>query len=127
MVYLDENPSVIAWSSEEIVIPYISPKDGRQHRYFVDFYLKVKKPDDTIKEYLWEVKPHKETIPPVAKTRTEVLAETKGNRRKYYLDVIKYGINNAKWEAARAYCESRDWTFQTVTEKHLASMVGLKK
>jgi hypothetical protein len=37
MVYLDENKSIIQWSSEEIAIPYISPLDIRYHRYFPDF------------------------------------------------------------------------------------------
>ena len=37
MVYCDSNSSIKEWGSEEIVIPYISPVDGRRHRYFPDF------------------------------------------------------------------------------------------
>jgi hypothetical protein len=32
MKYLDENPNVIEWKSEEIAIPDISPVDNRIHR-----------------------------------------------------------------------------------------------
>ena len=34
MVYCDSNPSIFAWASEEIAIPYLSPLDGKIHRYF---------------------------------------------------------------------------------------------
>ena len=31
---LDKHPDVLKWGSEEIIIPYRSPIDGRVHRYF---------------------------------------------------------------------------------------------
>ena len=52
MVYCDKNTSVIEWGSEEIIIPYRSPKDGRIHRYFPDFYMKVKQKNGTTKKPL---------------------------------------------------------------------------
>ncbi len=64
MKYLDENINVLKWSSEEIVIPYISPIDNRPHRYFVDFYMEAIGRDGKIKKVLMEVKPHKQTQPP---------------------------------------------------------------
>lgn len=118
-VWADTDPQVLEWSSEEIVIPYISPKDGRKHRYFPDMWLKIKASDGTVREMIWEIKPHKEAIQPVPKTRDQVLMESKSSRRKYYLEVIKYGINARKWEAAKLYCEQRGWTFHIITEKHL--------
>ena len=42
MVWCDKNPLVLEWGSEELYIPYRSPKDGRIHRYFPDFYMKLK-------------------------------------------------------------------------------------
>jgi hypothetical protein len=39
MIRLDEDPSIISWGSEEVVIPYRSPIDNRIHRYFVDFIV----------------------------------------------------------------------------------------
>ena len=41
MRYLDGNDSILKWSSEEIIIPYRSPIDGKVHRYFPDFWIKT--------------------------------------------------------------------------------------
>ena len=47
--YLDNHPNILEFSSEEHVVPYISPLDGKYHRYFVDFYLKVLTKEKEIK------------------------------------------------------------------------------
>jgi hypothetical protein len=39
MVYCDNTKSVLEWGSEEVIIPYVSPWDGKVHRYFPDFYM----------------------------------------------------------------------------------------
>ena len=49
MMYCDTNESVIEWSSEEIIIPYLSPWDGRIHRYFPDFYIKTNQHNGSMK------------------------------------------------------------------------------
>jgi hypothetical protein len=41
--YCDINPNILKWSSEPLFIPYWSPIDKREHKYFIDFYIKVKK------------------------------------------------------------------------------------
>ena len=56
--WLDSHPDVISFSSEEIVIPYISPADGRYHRSFPDFFVKIRSKDGTINNMILEVKPH---------------------------------------------------------------------
>lgn len=122
MKYLDENESVIEWASEEHPIPYLSPLDGRYHRYFVDFWIKVQRPDGTLREYLWECKPSKEAVQPVLKEDA-----SKAAKRRFALDVRKYAVNNAKWTAARKLCEQKGWTFHIITEKQLASLVNSKK
>jgi hypothetical protein len=115
MVYFDLNPKIIQWSSEEIVIPYKSPIDGKWHRYFPDFFVKIKNTSKTEKEYqietiLIEVKPFKETIEPKIKKRMT---------RQYLVEVHKWGINSAKWKAAAEYCKDRNWQFKILTEKEL--------
>ncbi len=57
MKYLDENPNVIWWASEELPIPYRSPVDNRIHRYFPDFIVKVRRKDGLVMTYILEVKP----------------------------------------------------------------------
>jgi hypothetical protein len=110
MVYLDENKSIIQWSSEEIAIPYISPIDNRYHRYFPDFYIKARDKNGNIVEQLLEVKPRKETIEPTKKKRIT---------KQYITEVTTWGKNQAKWKAAEEYCLDRGWQFKLITEKEL--------
>lgn len=111
MNYLDTHPEVIQWSSEEVVIPYKSPIDRRIHRYFPDFvYTSVRNGKrDTV---MVEIKPYAQTVPPV-------LAEGKKVDRRYKTKVITYGINDAKWRAAREFCADRGWQFRIMTEYDL--------
>lgn len=122
MKYLDETDSVIEWASEEHIIPYLSPIDGKYHRYFVDFWLKVQRPDGTIREYLWEVKPSNQAVTPVLKEDA-----SKSQKRRYALAVRTYAVNNAKWEAAREICRRKGWTFHIITEKQLSSFTKFGK
>jgi ABC-type phosphate transport system substrate-binding protein len=52
MKWCDLNHNVLQWGSEEVVVPYISPVDNKTHRYFVDFFIKVKNREGMIKKYL---------------------------------------------------------------------------
>ena len=52
MVYCDLNQNILEWGSEEIAIPYRSPIDNRVHRYFPDFYVKLKETTGKIKKYI---------------------------------------------------------------------------
>lgn len=110
MQYLDDNINVIGWSSEEIVIPYRSPVDNRIHRYFVDFYCEVRLPDNTVKVMLLEVKPAAQTQAP---------KQPKRRSKRYLYEVATYGVNQAKWEAASSYCQSKGWEFKLITEAEL--------
>ena len=112
MVYCDENPSIIKWASEEVVIPYRSPIDRRIHRYYPDFWVKTKKHDGSIEISLIEIKPKVQTKPP----------KDTGRKRKsgrFILEMKRYGVNEAKWKAAKAYCKDRRYEFKVVTEKEL--------
>ena len=48
--YLDENVNVQKWGSEEIIIPYYSPVDRKNHKYFPDFIVKMKNEDGSFKD-----------------------------------------------------------------------------
>jgi hypothetical protein len=110
MSWLDNNRDVIFWSSEEVIIPYKSPVDGRFHRYFPDFLVKVKTKDDKINTILIEVKPKRQTLPPVPKKRVT---------KQFINEVATYGVNQAKWKAAQEYCLDRKWDFKIITEDDL--------
>ena len=64
MKYCDSTPSILEWGSEEIAIPYRSPIDRRVHRYYPDFYIKVREKSGKISKYIVEIKPKKQTKPP---------------------------------------------------------------
>ena len=71
MRYCDSTPSILEWASEELIIPYRSPVDGKKHRYFPDFWLKVKTAEGEIKESVVEIKPKIQTTPP--KKRNKII------------------------------------------------------
>jgi hypothetical protein len=110
MVHLDDNPNVIEWSNEEIVIPYLSPVDNKVHRYFPDFFVRTRNRNGVIQAMILEVKPKSQSIPPKQRSRVT---------KQYIREVMTYGINEAKWKAATEYCKDRSWTFKVITEEDL--------
>lgn len=110
MNYLDRHSDIISWQSEEFFIPYRSPVDRKVHRYFPDFLVKKREKDGSIKTVMIEVKPEKQTKPPKHPGKVT---------KKYITEVYTWGVNEAKWNAAKEYCLDRGWLFQVFTEKHL--------
>lgn len=108
--YMDLNENVLKYASEEVIVPYFSPVDKKMHRYFPDFIVQLKQKDGGITTMMVEVKPLKETVPPVAPAR---------QTNSYRNAVLTYVVNMAKWEAANAFCLNRGWKFQLITEKDL--------
>ena len=110
MEWLDLNPDVSLWESEEFYIPYISPVDNRQHRYFVDFKVKFAN-GSTL---LIEIKPAHQTKKPVPRKGKKVaLLES---------EVKTYAVNYAKWKAAEKYAAERGMKFAVFTEHTLKSL-----
>ena len=110
MNYCDKNPSIIEWSSEEVVIPYTSPLDGKTHRYFVDFYCKIRNKDGIVEKVLVEIKPKKFTKAPVKKKKVT---------KSYLNEVRQWGINSAKWDAAKKWSKKKGMKFVILTEDTL--------
>ncbi len=110
MKYCDINAAILEWGSEEIIVPYRCPTDGRVHRYYPDFYIKVRDKQGYLKKYIIEIKPKKQTKPPdVPKRKT----------KKYLTEVNTFMKNAAKWKAARNFCDDRGMDFLILTEDHL--------
>ena len=58
-----------------------------------------------------EVKPYKQSVPPVITPR---------KRKQTILEEqTTFLVNQAKWSAARQYCEKRGWKFIVITEREL--------
>ena len=111
MVYCDQNDKVLEWGSEEVIIPYLSPWDNRVHRYFPDFYMKVKQANGKTKRFIIEVKPKKQVAGPDKTPKRKTAA--------WKRDVLTFMKNKAKWEAAENYCDDRRMNFMILTEDHL--------
>ena len=103
----DLSSNIIEWSSEEIIVHYRSPLDGKVRRYFPDFLIKKKNKDGTVSTIMLEIKPSSQTRPP------------KGKGKRVLAEQARYEVNNAKWEAATAFCKKKGWQFQILTEHHI--------
>ena len=108
--YCDTNPSIIRWASEEFSIPYVSPADGKVHRYYPDFLIEVKETSGKIKKYVVEVKPKKQTQEPKKPKRIT---------KSYIYEATTYAVNQAKWKAASEFCLDNGVEFKVITEDEL--------
>ena len=109
MIWLDENPNVVEWASEEITFPYEHPIENRRAKYYPDFFVKM---SDGVMRVI-EVKPLKETTAPKKPSR---------QTQKYINEVATWVVNSEKWRAAKYYCQKNNMTFEIWTEKTLSDM-----
>lgn len=109
--WCDDNPQILKWSSEEVVVPYYYDLDRKYHRYFVD--LKFTTSEGT---FLVEIKPKKQTVPPKRPSR---------QTPKFLAEAATYVKNQCKWKAAKTYAEDRGWKFVIWTEDEIKAM-GIK-
>ena len=106
MRYCDLNQDILYWASEELPVRYYNPLDKKYHRYFPDFVVKTVNND----KYMIEIKPSRQAIkpkPPKKKTKS------------YMRESFEYIKNQAKWQAAKAYCDDKGMQFKIITEKDL--------
>jgi len=121
MTVLDKNPNVLQWSSEQIIIPYIHPIKSAERgspeyaRYYADFYIKLKI-GEQIKELVVEVKPKRQCEKPT----------THGNKKTSTLlyENVMWAVNQAKWEAATAYCKKKNYIFVIINEDNIDSILS---
>lgn len=110
--WLEDNPEVAKWNSEDIVVPYLCATDGKKHRYFIDLYVEMKNGD----KYLIEIKPKKET---------QVPAKGKKKTKRYISEQLTYAKNMSKWNAAQQFAKDNGIKFQVWTEDTLRGL-GIK-
>jgi hypothetical protein len=112
--FCDKESTVLEWSSESIVIPYVNPIDGKVHNYITDAVIKLKTKEGP-KKFLVEVKPYKQTIRPIQK-RHKITGKI---LKSCVYEQLTYLKNEAKWEAAKKWCKKHDMEFTILTEHHL--------
>jgi hypothetical protein len=111
MKFCDQNPKVILWNSEEIIIPYLCETDNKIHRYFCDFKIVF----NNREIFLVEVKPYKQTSPPIKKPKQR-------QTNRYISESLTYIKNQSKWKAAKAYASKNNMKFVIWTENELKQM-----
>ena len=109
--WADMNENILKWGSENVIIPYVNPLDGRVHRYFVDNFIVFKDNNGNHNKFLIEIKPSKQTQRPV---RTKY----KKNKTMIYEQKM-YVQNTAKWKAANEWAKKKNCKFLILTEKEL--------
>lgn len=113
MRWLDNHPDVVKWNSEEVVIPYFCNADGKKRRYFMDFWARFKDGQ----EFLFEVKPAKETKPPVRPAQMTTAA-----KKRFMNEYYTWSVNSDKWKAALALAEKHNIKFRLITEHSLKKL-----
>lgn len=110
MYFLDNNPKILGWASETVIIPYVSPVDDKVHRYLIDFWIQTSERGII----LVEVKPQIQCLPPrtgKGRQKSRVLAEAS-----------VYAVNSAKWQAAEQYARANGWRFEVWDEVTLRNL-----
>ena len=92
---LETSDFIQSWSYESVVIPY--QHNTQLHNYYVDIKLNTKNG-----VYLIEIKP-----------------ENKLHKPNFDYLLEEWEMNQAKWKAARKYCEFHHYQFKIWTEKEL--------
>lgn len=110
-MYCDHKEDIIAWSSEPFAIDYYNPGTAKWHKYYPDFWIKVRKTDGSISEFLIEIKPKSSTKLPKAPKKN-----TKQAVKNYKYAVETYIKNLAKAKAAKVFAASRGMKFIILTE-----------
>jgi len=105
MQFCDNNPSVLQWASEALVIKYKHPLTGKITNYIPDFFVLYENKFGQKKAELVEIKPKKQSI----------IESKKASAR----DRAVVAVNHAKWAAANAYCKAQGLTFRVITEDDL--------
>lgn len=115
--WCDNNPSVIRYCSEELVIPYWSQADEKMRRYFTDFVVKFRHQSGNTKTFIVEIKPEVQTIKPV---------RGKKRAKTFVTELYNYQVNQDKWAAAAAYAEKNGMGFKVLNEYDIGIKVRKK-
>lgn len=105
MTMCDTNPAIQKWASESIKIPYRDPLTGKQTIYVPDFFVNYVDKNSKQHAELWEIKP-----------ASQAFIENVGRSKTNQMQFVK---NQAKWEAARAWCRQHGVAFRIISENDI--------
>jgi hypothetical protein len=99
----DNHPAIIGWGSETHRIPYKNPLTGKATNYVPDLLIVYRDRNGQNHAEMVEIKPSSQT-----------LGEAKSQQ-----DIAAAVVNQAKWEAARAWCKGKGLGFRVLTEHQI--------
>jgi hypothetical protein len=106
--WCDAHPKITDVKYEKVIIPYICKTDGKMHKYYVDCKITMEESKGK-KDYLIEIKPFRQTIPP------------KPSKRKKQTTILQENFNwlknSSKWSSAKQYCKKQGYRWCILTEK----------
>lgn len=114
MIMCDTREDILMWASEPVEIKYWSSIDKKEHRYYPDFWIKVRKQDESLDDVLVEIKPSDQLVKPVPPKKN-----SKKALKSYAFLAEQYVKNRDKYAYAKRWCEDRGWRFVVLTEKSL--------
>jgi len=110
--FCDQNPAVMEWASEAIAVKYRHPITGKITNYVPDIFMRYRDQHGKVHTEIIEIKPRKQSV-----------IEGKMSER----DRMVVAINQAKWSAARAWCQRANIEFRVLTEDALFHRGGKKR
>lgn len=110
--FCDNNDAVLEWASEAIAIKYRHPITGKITSYVPDVFMRYRTRNNKICTEIIEIKPAGQT------TITE---------RTRPADRVAAVINQAKWQAARAWCKNAGIVFRVITENEMFHKGGTRR
>jgi hypothetical protein len=114
--WCDHNADVISWSSEPFSLRYYNILDKKWHKYYPDFYVKIKKKVEGSEKYIHEnyvveIKPKaqlKKPVPPRRKTKKAI--------KNYKWAYETYIRNLCKTDALNKVADQRKFKVMLLTE-----------
>jgi len=127
MIWLDLKDEIFQWGAECLEIPYqmthFENGDSRikAHRYYPDFFYRMRGDDGVLKEVVVEVKPMKEYKMVIALTEGKLTVPDKGMKKlkSFEYDLKMAYKNKQKWETMIKWCKKKGYSFIIITEDNL--------
>lgn len=127
MIWLDAKPEVVQWGAECLEIPYqMTHFDNgdakiKSHRYYPDFFYRMRNKDGVLKEVVVEVKPMKEykMVQDLSEGRLTIPEKGMKKLKNFEYDLKMAYKNKLKWETMIAWCNKKGYDFIIITEEHL--------
>jgi len=112
--WCDHNPEVLSWISEPFSIKYYNILDKKFHKYFPDFYIKLRKTQNNkkiVEHFVVEIKPKAQLKKPVPPRR-----KSKKAFKNYKWAYETYVKNLCKNDALRKVGKNRKFKVMLLTE-----------